>query len=176
MTDKKLSGTAEEVFGARNVTFIAFTSNGEAYQITDAHIHQAVGHKIGPAVWASVETLMKLYGVPWSTRVEGSGDANMIMFKGECHTEWSEPLSNVKVVDGKIVSATRGEDARLREALEEMCAAAEYWAGCDEGCSPDEASSEIMSSGGAMPSLAYDRARAALQGDAAHTSQEKGNG
>lgn len=68
----------------------------------------------------------------------------------------------------------RVEDARLREALEEMCAAAEYWAGCDEGCSPDEASSEIMSSGGAMPSLAYDKAHAALQGDAAHTSQEKG--
>jgi hypothetical protein len=47
----------------------------------------------------------------------------------------------------------------LQEALEDFCQAAEYWAGCDEGCTPDAASSEIMSSGGAWPAQAYDKAR-----------------
>ena len=46
----------------------------------------------------------------------------------------------------------------LRDALRSM----EYWAGCDEGCTADAASSEIMGSGGAWPSDAYDKATAAL--------------
>lgn len=50
----------------------------------------------------------------------------------------------------------------LREALTDMCAAMEYWAGCDEGCSEDEAASEIMSSGGAWPATSYEQARKAL--------------
>ena len=47
----------------------------------------------------------------------------------------------------------------LVEALEDFCRAAEYWAGCDEGCTADTASSEIMGSGGAWPALSYDKAR-----------------
>ena len=60
-----------------------------------------------------------------------------------------------------IVRACNNHDALL-EALEEMYQAMEYWAGCDEGCSADTASSEIMSSGGAWPSVAYANARAAI--------------
>ncbi len=54
------------------------------------------------------------------------------------------------------------ENDALRAALTNWQRAAEYWAGCDEDCSPDAASSEIMSSGGAWPAEAYDTARAAL--------------
>jgi hypothetical protein len=51
---------------------------------------------------------------------------------------------------------------RYRKALETMCLAVEYSAGCDEGITPDEASSEIMSYAGAYLATAYDEARAAL--------------
>lgn len=54
------------------------------------------------------------------------------------------------------------ENAKLVEGLENLCLAAEYWAGCDEGCDADSASSEIMSSGGAWPAEAYDKARALI--------------
>lgn len=50
----------------------------------------------------------------------------------------------------------------LVEALRDMCAAAEYWAGCDEGVTPDAATSEIMSAGGAWPSVSYGNAHALL--------------
>lgn len=63
-----------------------------------------------------------------------------------------------------VIEALRKREQELVEALYQMCGAAEYWAGCDEDCTPDVASSEIMSSGGAWPSVAYDRARRALQG------------
>jgi hypothetical protein len=53
-------------------------------------------------------------------------------------------------------------ERELLAALEDFCLAAEYWAGCDESATPDDASSEIMSSGGAWPALAYDKARAAI--------------
>jgi hypothetical protein len=52
----------------------------------------------------------------------------------------------------------------MREALDNFCRAAEYWAGCDEDCSADEAFSEILGSGGAWPAEAYARARGALEG------------
>lgn len=48
------------------------------------------------------------------------------------------------------------------DVLSDMCAAMEYWAGCDEGVLPDVASSQIMSAGGAWPATAYDKARAVL--------------
>lgn len=50
----------------------------------------------------------------------------------------------------------------LLKALIELTEAAEYWAGCDQGCTPDMASSEIMSSGSAWPAQAYDKARSAI--------------
>jgi len=50
----------------------------------------------------------------------------------------------------------------MRAKLADFCAAAEYWAGCDEGCEAETASSEIMSSGGAWPAQAYDETRALL--------------
>lgn len=51
---------------------------------------------------------------------------------------------------------------RMREALEDFCKAAEYSAGCDEGVTPDTASSEIMSWAGSWMASAYDKGRAAL--------------
>jgi hypothetical protein len=56
----------------------------------------------------------------------------------------------------------REQNAELLEALADFCLAAEYWAGCDEDVSPDDASSEIMGSGGAWPAQAYDKARTLL--------------
>ncbi len=50
----------------------------------------------------------------------------------------------------------------LEKALTDLCAAMEYWAGCDEGVTPDVATSEIMSAGGAWPANAYGKGRAAL--------------
>lgn len=52
-----------------------------------------------------------------------------------------------------------------REALEDFCLSAECAAGCDEGVSPDTASSEIMSAMGSAMSVSYDRARQSLEGN-----------
>lgn len=49
-----------------------------------------------------------------------------------------------------------------RAVLTDLCAAMEYWAGCDEGVKPDVATSEIMSAGGAWPANAYGKGRAAI--------------
>lgn len=60
------------------------------------------------------------------------------------------------------LASARAEIAGLRAALEDFCLAAEYWAGCDEGCDADTASSEIMRSGGSWPAQSYDAARTFL--------------
>jgi len=65
------------------------------------------------------------------------------------------PYTDFKLSDEGLVASSR-----LR--LTDMCEAMEYWAGCDEGCSQDVASSEIMSSGGTWPAVAYEKARAEL--------------
>lgn len=50
----------------------------------------------------------------------------------------------------------------LEEGLGEFCLAAECAAGCDEGVTEDDATSEIMSAMGSPMTVAYTRARASL--------------
>ncbi|WP_311270880.1 hypothetical protein [Sphingobium sp. WCS2017Hpa-17] len=53
---------------------------------------------------------------------------------------------------------------RKTKALEEFCQSAECAAGCDEGCSEDDAYSEILSFAGSALAVSYAAARAALKG------------
>ena len=52
--------------------------------------------------------------------------------------------------------------AVLEVSVRDLLASMEYWAGCDEGCSLDDAYTEITKSGGLYPASAYDAARKAL--------------
>lgn len=60
----------------------------------------------------------------------------------------------------QVEAAARIEE--LEAALRDQCEAAEYWAGCDECVSHGDAASEILSSGGAWPSISYTKARQVL--------------
>lgn len=66
---------------------------------------------------------------------------------------------DLRTILAALQSPTDREGDRL---LREMCEAMEYWAGCDESISHHDAGGEIMSSGGAWPSVSYAKARAYL--------------
>lgn len=84
------------------------------------------------------------------------------LIEGDSEIYWASeygrpmPKESALKIATKAIEATGVED--LRSTILDLLKAMEYWAGCDEGCSPDTASSEIMSSGGAWPALAYDNA------------------
>lgn len=73
---------------------------------------------------------------------------------------WSDATRDhwLKRVDEALATPPAPNDD-LRVALKEFCTAAECAAGCNEGGSEDEATSEIMSAMGSAMTVAYNRAR-----------------
>ena len=79
-------------------------------------------------------------------------------------------LWNTRTPDPSLIAGLR----EAREALENFRLAAEYWAGCDEGCPADDAHSEIMISVGEWPAEAHATAVATLANLDNLLSQEGG--
>lgn len=84
-------------------------------------------------------------------------------------TSWKKGTDNyARIYQGALRGAMLCDEVNypkaqaLADTLRDVLGAMEYWAGCDEGCTADTASSEIMSSGGAWPSTTYDKAKTDL--------------
>ncbi|KQM36051.1 MazG-like family protein [Sphingomonas sp. Leaf10] len=97
---------------------------------------------------------------PWNDPVQSKEDFLAAILarspNGETVSVKYHPDGDWSVFDS--LHAEMGE----REALTDLCEAMEYWSGCDDGVTPDEASSNIMSAGGAWPALAYEKARSII--------------
>lgn len=94
--------------------------------------------------------------LPWGT---DTNRHNTAIFSGEDFVCEINGVDAAAMADTAYIVRACNSYPSLLEALEDMCAAAEYWAGCDEGCTPDDAESEILGAGGAWPSLSYRKAR-----------------
>jgi hypothetical protein len=137
---------------------------------------------------AAIEDAGRGYSINLVRLVDGEATYELT-YRGETteHPSYSDAsdalrkMARVEKVEAATAFLTHSfspELAGMRKALEEMCGAAEYWAGCAEGCSEDEASSEIMSSGGVWPSMAYNEARQALstsKGEGQSSAQPAGD-